>query len=107
MTSNQRPQRSSHEGTDHRYAQCADDGCEWQARRGPSRRWAAISTVCRKLGRADSLIFFKLDMYFTAAVRLGETGEGKGATKVELDWLFTRVSPGRKYDHQSSSATGY
>ena len=36
----------------------------------------------------------------------GGDGEGKKA-KVELDWLFARISPVPKYDRRSSSATDY
>ena len=53
-----------------------------------------------------SLVFFKLDMLSTAAASLEATGKGRRA-KVELGWLFTRVSPVPKHDRRSSSATGY
>ena len=45
-------------------------------------------------------------MVFTVAVSPEATGNGK-RVKVELDWLFARVSPVPKHDRRSSSATGY
>ena len=81
----------------------------WAERRRSStctKRWAAAS-VCRKRGGAASLLFFKLDiMLFTAAASSEATGKERKA-KVELDWLFARVSPVPKHDRQSSSETGY
>ena len=50
------------------------------------------------------LLFFKLDMLFAAAATPEATGKGRRA-KVELDWLFARVSPVPKHDRRSSSAT--
>ena len=49
----------------------------WAERRAPAftRRWAATSSVCRKLGVAASLLFSKMDMLFTAA---GESGGDGG-----------------------------
>ena len=58
------------------------------------------------LGVAVSLLVFKLNMLFTAAVSSTAMGKGRRA-KAELDWLFTRVSPVPKHDRRSSSATGY
>ena len=60
----------------------------------------------QKRGVVASLLFFKLDMLFTAAASPEATGKGRGA-KVELDWLLARVSPVSKHDRRSSSATGY
>ena len=45
-------------------------------------------------------------MLFTAAASPEATGKGRKA-KVELGWLFARVSPMPKHDRRSSSATGY
>ena len=45
---------------------------------------AVTSSVCRKRGVAASLLFFKLDMLFTATVSPEATGKGTRA-KVELD----------------------
>ena len=71
-----------------------------------SKRWAATSLVCRKLGVVASLLFFKLDVLFTAAVSPEATGKGTRA-KVELDWLFARVSTVPKHNRRSLSATCY
>ena len=70
------------------------------------KKWAATSSVCRKRGGAASLLFFKLDMLCSAAVSPESKREGRRA-KVELDWLFPRVSTVPKHDRRSSSATGY
>ena len=81
----------------------------WEDRRRSStctKKWAATSSVCKKRGVVASLLFFKLDMLFTAAASPEATGKGRRA-KVELDWLFARVSPVPKHDRRSSSATGY
>ena len=69
-----------------------------------TKKWAATSSVCSKRGVGASLLFFKLGVFFTAAVSPETTGKGKRA-KVELDWLFARVSPVPKHDRRSSSAT--
>ena len=63
-------------------------------------------TVCRKRGGVGRLLFFELDMLFTAAVSPEAKGERR-RVKVELDWLFARGSPVPKHDRQSPSATGY
>ena len=81
----------------------------WEERRRSStctKKWAATSSVCRKRGVAASLLFFKLDMLFTAAASPEATGKGRRA-RVELCWLFARVSPVPKHDRRSPSATGY
>ena len=82
----------------------------WEERRRSStctKKWAATSSVCRKRGGAASLLFFKLDnMLLSAAVSPEAKGKGRRA-KVELNWLFARVSPLPKHDPRSSSATGY
>ena len=81
----------------------------WAERRGSStcnKRRAAISYVCRKRGIAASLLFFKPDVLFTAAVSPEATGKGRRA-KVELEWLLERVSPVPKHDRRISSATGF
>ena len=72
-----------------------------ERRRSPTfaRRWAATSSVCRKLGVAASLLFSKLDMLFTAAVESG--GDGGWASCLQ------ELSPVPKHDCRSSSATGY
>ena len=81
----------------------------WEGRRRSStctKKWAATSSVCSKRGVVASLLFFKLDMLFTAAASPEATGKGR-RIKVELGWLFARVSPVPKHDRRSSSATGY
>ena len=81
----------------------------WGERRRSStctKKWAATSSVCRKQGEAVRLLFVKLDTLFTAAVSVEATEKGKGA-KVELDWLFARVSPVPRHGRRSLSATGY
>ena len=81
----------------------------WEERRRSStctKKWAATSSVCRKRGGAASLLFFQLDMLFTAAVSPEAKGKGR-RTKVELDGLFVRVSPVPKHDRRSSSVIGY
>ena len=81
----------------------------WEERRRSStctKKWAATSSVCRKRGVGASLLFFKLDMLFTEAASPEATGKGRRA-KVELGWLFARVSPVPKHDRRSSSTTGY
>ena len=56
--------------------------------------------------RSGQSALFKLDMLSTAAASPEATGNGRRA-KVELGWLFARVSPVPKHDRRSSSATGY
>ena len=56
--------------------------------------------------RSGQSALHKLDTLLTAAVSPEATGKGRRA-KVELGWLFARVSPVPKYDRLSSSATGY
>ena len=54
----------------------------WEERRRSStctKNWAATSSVCRKRGVVASLLFFKLDMLFTAAASPEATGKGRRA----------------------------
>ena len=85
------------------------ESAAWAERRRPStwtKRWAETSSVYGKPGVAACLLFFKLDMLFTAAVSPEATGKG-GTAKMELDWLFERVSPVPKHDRRSSRARGF
>ena len=52
----------------------------WEERRRSStctKKLAATSSVCRKRGVVASLLFFKLDMLFTAAASPEATGKGR------------------------------
>ena len=56
--------------------------------------------------RSGQSALLRANMLFTEAVSPEATGKGRRA-KVELDWLFARVSPVPRHDRRSSSATGY
>ena len=81
----------------------------WAERRRSSsctKKWAATSSVCRKRDVADSLLFFKLEMLFAAAVSSEATGKGRRA-KVEFRLAVRKSIPRAEDDCRSSSATGY
>ena len=81
----------------------------WAERRRYSsctKRMVATSSVCRKLYRRSGQSALLQAGYVVYCS--GESGgDGRGRAKVELDWMFARVSPVPKHDRRSSSATGY